>query len=67
MRGEPHDFAGNEYHCSVCGSQYHCAKCNRGSSMLGHSMQDDAGLFFSCEEPERAEKLKQKWMESWKK
>lgn len=67
MRGEPHEFAGNEYHCKICGSQYHCSKCDRGSSMLGHYMQDEQGGFFSCHEPERAERLRLKWMEDWKK
>lgn len=63
MRGEPHEFAGNEYHCTTCGSAYHCGGCNTGSGSQGHTMKDDDGFFFSCQEPERAEKVRLKWVE----
>ena len=60
MRGEPHTWKGNSYHCETCGSSYHCGACNSGSGMMGHSMQDDEGHFFSCQDEERAKQWREK-------
>lgn len=56
MRIGPHEWVGSGYHCEACHSSYHCAACGDGSGSQGHSMMDDDGHFFSCQDRERADR-----------
>jgi hypothetical protein len=43
-----------------------CPACGKVVGMAGHTMRDDDGVFFQCQDPERAERVRVKWMEAWK-
>ena len=62
MKIGPHEFIQEKqsYGCDLCGCRYYCSACKDGSGMMGHSMQDDDGLFFACKEPDRAKAMHDK-------
>jgi hypothetical protein len=60
MKVGPHPWKGKGYHCETCFASMHCAACSDASGSQGHSMQDEDGFFFSCQEPDRADAWRQK-------